>query len=407
MKPVQDERWQTAGGRETRTPFSWNSVLWALIFPRRRQRIKFTLPGLLLIALSFGVGTAAYNAANNILFIALSLLLASIVLSGVLSAWNFRAVSWRLQLSPPMRVGKPATVTIGVRNTKRIVPTYGLWFELIARSVDRGPAAKAESTLTARGIDVRAALQKAEQADARERLYLRSRLDPNAEVNLEWVFRPSQRGKIQVRLDEIGSLFPFGFLSKSIAAHLAMEAIVWPAPVEYRRFSVPTRRRAIGGERLTRAGHGSDLFALRRYERGDSHGLIHWKASARTGQLLVRQLAAESLEQFALWIRTDAETWSRKEQFELMLSFAATLAEDFFRADKLTSVAIDAHAPGQIRRLRDLETFLDELAILEPANAIARTGESVMAQRSNVIGFAPEGPHGVAAWVQGERIAAT
>jgi hypothetical protein len=99
--------------------------------------------------------------------------------------------------------------------------------------------------------------------------------------------------------------------------------------------------------------------------------------------------------------------WVRKEQFELMISFAATLAEDFFRADKLTSVAIDGHAPLQIRRLRDLETFLDHLAILEPVNASSKMGESAMAHRSNVIGFAPDGPRGVAAWVQGQRIAAT
>ena len=82
--------WQAAGARANRGRFTWNDLLWALIFPQRSQRIKVTLPGVMLIALAFGIGTAAYNAANNILFITLSLLLACLVLSGVLSWLNFR-----------------------------------------------------------------------------------------------------------------------------------------------------------------------------------------------------------------------------------------------------------------------------------------------------------------------------
>lgn len=157
---------------------------------------------------------------------------------------------------------------------------------------------------------------------------------------------------------------------------------------------------------MKRAGSGSDLLALRRYERGDSHSLIHWKASARTGKLLVRQLAAESTERFSLWLYSDRDTWSRMEQFELMVSLAATLAEDLFRADKLASVALDQTVPVPIRRVRDLEAWLDELAVMEP---MTRSGDAVgrlSTQRNNVITLAPDGPRGVAAWVAGQKMAA-
>ncbi|MEO6002307.1 MAG: DUF58 domain-containing protein [Opitutus sp.] len=398
--------WQRAGGPIGRTRFTWNALLWGLIYPQRRQQIRMTTSGVLLIGLSFGIGTAAYNAANNILFITLSLLLACLVLSGVLSWLNFRRVAWQLQVVPPLRVGQEAVVTLGVRNLKRIVPTYGLWFDLLVRAVGREPPAKAESTFNARGIDVRAAFKKAEEADTRERLFLRSRLDPGADVSMDWVFRPKQRGKLFVKLEHVGSLFPFGFLNKSIAAGLRVDAIVWPAPVEYRRFPVAASRRPVGGERMARAGTGSDLLALRRYERGDSHGLIHWKASARTGHLLVRQLAAESMERFDLWLRTDQEIWSRNEQFELLVSFVATLIEDLFRADKLTSVALNNEAPTPVRRLRDVEAFLDRLAELEPARGATNAQSGSGTSRTNLITLAPDGPRGVAAWVQGQKIAA-
>jgi uncharacterized protein (DUF58 family) len=195
-------------------------------------------------------------------------------------------------------------------------------------------------------------------------------------------------------------------LNKSIAAGLRVDAVVWPAPVEYRRFPVNASRRPMGGERMARVGSGSDLLALRRYERGDSHGLIHWKASARLGKLLVRQLAAESMERFAVWLRTDQETWERKDQFELMVSFAATLLEDLFRADKLTSVALDDAVPAPIRRVRDLEALLDVLAVMEPKTKSSGAANGSTAQRTNLITLAPDGPRGVAAWVQGQKMAA-
>jgi uncharacterized protein (DUF58 family) len=403
---MSDEEWQAAGERIGSKRFTWNTLLWSLIYPQRSQRIRMTVSGALLIALAFGIGSAAYNAANNILFITLSLLLACLVLSGVLSWLNFRGINWRLRIVPPLRVGQEAIVTLEVRNTKRILPTYGLWFDVLARAVERGPAAKAETTMTARGAEVRAALAKAEEATARDRLFLRARLDPKNQIAMDWTFRPRQRGRLYVELQNVGSLFPFGFLSKSFAAGLRAEAIVWPAPVEYRRFAITASRRPNGGERMARAGGGSDLLALRRYARGDSHSLIHWKASARVGQLLVRQLAAESMERFAVWIRTDRDTWTREEQFELMLSLAGTFTEDLFKADKLTSVAIDNSAPMPIRRVRDVEAWLDQLALLDRTTQATQGREFSTTQRTNLITLSPDGPRGVAAWVKGQRLAA-
>jgi len=355
-----------------------------LVFPQRTQKVRVTLPGVVLIGLSMGVGLAAYNSANNILFITLSLLLSCLVLSGVLSWLNLRALRWELIAEAPMRAGQPHPVVLRVENAKRVLPTYGVWFEMRSTSIANT-----------------------------ERLGLRGRLDPRAEMRLDWSVCPARRGRERLELAAVGSLFPFGFLRKTFAVNERTEVIVWPAPVEYRRFPAALWERRQPGHPLKRAGVGGDLFALRRYRQGDSHRLIHWKASARLRQLMVTRYAAEAQDGYSLWLKTPADRWTRPEQFELLCSFAATLAEDLFTAGRLSAVAIDDEPFAAVRRVADLETFLDRLALVGVVNeAEAAGGVSPLpgepgrkSRRNNVLTFAPDGARGVAAYVDGEKAA--
>ena len=393
-----------------------------MIWPHGGERIIPTGAGIILIGLSFGLGTAAYNSSSNILFITLSLLLACLILSGVLSWLNLRGVAWKLELTPPWRAGQTATAELALRNGKTFLPTYGLWFEFAAREVsDDGPAT-VESTITGKGIDVKAALKKAAAALARGTVPLGGRLDSGSELRREWSFTPEKRGRLRVELARVGSLFPFGFLKKHISTGLRREITVWPAPVEYRRLASGVARQSGGGEPSARVGTGGELQALRRYASGDSHRLIHWKASARTRQLLVRQFTEESSEGFALWLRTTAEEWPQASQFELLVSFVATLAEDLFRAGRLRTVAINDDAPVAVRHVRDLEAFLDRLATVEVVKDLSvggvpsPRGEEVAGGgtrptgmghgRKKMLTFAPEGGHGVVAYIDGNKAAA-
>ncbi|WP_138223057.1 DUF58 domain-containing protein [Nibricoccus aquaticus] len=353
------------------------------MYPQRGQRVRMTLPGAVLVALSLGVGLAAYNSANNILFITLSLLLACLVLSGVLSWLNLSGVRWRLVAEPPMRAGQAHPVVLELLNAKRVLPTYGVWFELKSTSL-----AKAE------------------------RLDLRERLDAGGEARLDWTVRPARRGKEVLSLEAVGSLFPFGFLRKTFPVRLTRELIVWPAAVEYRRFPAALWERAQPGRALARAGGGAELHSLRRYAQGDSHRAIHWKATARLGRLMVTRRAADGEDGYSLWLRTPAEVWTRAEQFELLCGLAATLAEDLFRAGRLLLVAINDEAPMAVRRVADLEAFLDAVALVGPLseNGGARSDSAgvkmeMKLKRKNVLIFAPEGARGVAAYVDGEKAA--
>jgi uncharacterized protein (DUF58 family) len=388
----------------------WRRILWNLVWPRRYERIQPTVSGVVLIGLSFGIGTAAYNSASNILFIALALLLSCLILSGVLAWLNLRGLGWRLEIEPPLRAGQEAEVGLLLTNGKTFMPTYALWFDFAARAVDRGAPARPESTITGRGIDVWAALKRVDESSVRGTVHMRSRLEPGGESRLAWTFTPARRGVLRIELRGVGSLFPFGFLRKFSGTELRRDMPVWPAPVEYRRFAGPTPRRPEGTLRQARAGNEGEMIALRQYETGDSHRLIHWKASARSRELLIRQFSSENSDACSLWLRTDASVWTRPEQFELLVSFAATLAQDLFRAGRLRSATIDSARPVGIRRVADLDSFLDRLAEAEPlpAKPGAEAPESAQGRpRSNVILFEPDGARGVAAFINGIKIAAT
>ena len=372
-----DQLWHGAGGANRRRwwrHFSWRELLWGLLLPKQRQRILPTLPGLVLVVLILAIGLAAYNTGNNILFITLALMLASLVLSGVLAWLNLAGTEWRLRPEPPFRVGQEAVVAIELRNRKRVLPTYALWFDLEARL-----------------------------AQAQTRLLLVRRLEVGGTERLEWSFRPARRGVERIELAGVGSLFPFGFLRKTMGTSVHREVKVWPARVACHFSGAVAARFQLESEEVPRPGWGSDLLGLRRYQSGDSHRHIHWKASARLGHLLVRQNATEGAQTFALWLDPATAVWTRPEQFELLCSFAGSLAEDLFRLGRLDSVTVAGEPPLLVRRIRDVETWLDRLALLQPVPVARRRNSPRL--RGALLTFEPDGERGICARL-GDEIAA-
>jgi uncharacterized protein (DUF58 family) len=391
--------WHGPGAPDRHRGFSWHRLVWALVFPARRHRIAPTISGVFLMILALGIGTAAYNTASNILFITLSLLLACLLLSGLLSWFNFSGVAWRLRAPGPWRAGHETLVTVEVRNTKRWLPTYGLWFELLTQ-----PRFAPAGDKPAEQMKVREILAAIEKIVTRGRVFLRERLEAGGDTTLDWGVHPQRRGEAVVELTAVGSLFPFGFLKKNIGAAIKHPVLVWPAQVEYQWTGAVAAHAGASGRRSARAGTGEDLLALRKYERGDSHRLIHWKASARLGQLMIRQFAAESHDGYLLRLDTPAGVWARPEQFELLCSFTATLAEDLFAGGRLRGVTVNGGPLIETRRMRDLEAVLDQLAVLQPV-AQPGAGSREPGVTKNLITFSPSGARGVIAYVDGQPAA--
>jgi uncharacterized protein (DUF58 family) len=331
-------------------------LLWFLLLPPDTHRTVATPAGGVLIAVSLGIGIAAYNNANNVLFIALSLMLSSLVLSGVLSWVNFRGLTWRLVLPPHFRAQEPASLHLELSNAKRIVPTYSLLFRARARM---------ENTV--------------------QQIFFNDRLDPGGTAGLDWIFSPKQRGRETIEIAGVESQFPFGFLRKTAGGSVRHEVLVWPARVDY-EFQPPISQRAHhSGEVQRRPGTGADLLGLRAYRPGDAPRLMHWKASARLRQLVVRQTGEEQRAGYYIVLEAGKAIWTEAGQFERLCSLAASLAEDLFKEGKLLGYSVNGEPVQPVKRLGDLQTFLDRLARLEP---VAHPPAPTLAG-PNVITFKP------------------
>ena len=134
-------------------------ILKQLVIPPEGNKTIPTVPGIILFLLTLAIGSAAYNTSSNILFMTLSLLFTSILLSGVLAWVNFKGTRWRMILEPHFRAGKITPVRIELSNDKRLLPTYSLWFNV-----------------------------RAQRSEVSKRVYLQERLDARSSTRLDWIF---------------------------------------------------------------------------------------------------------------------------------------------------------------------------------------------------------------------------
>ena len=91
------------------------------------------------------------------------------------------------------------------------------------------------------------------------------RIEAGGSVSLEWGVKPARRGEAIVELTATGSLFPFGFLQKSLGSDLRQTALVWPAQVEYEWTGAVAAHSGAQGRRTARAGTGDDLLECKNF----------------------------------------------------------------------------------------------------------------------------------------------
>ena len=334
---VVEKRFDWKGPAAGRLNRSLLRRLIELLVPPKGHKVLPTASGMLLIFIGLTIGLAAYNTENNILFAALALLISSLILSGIICWGNLLCARWRLETSGTFRVGETGEAMIVLENARQRFPLFCLSFGL-----------------------------ETETAEKSARLYLTERLDPMEQTTLYWRFKPEKRMKTAIRVRDVVSNFPFGFLSKHLAGESETVIKVWPKRISYARYRRTGLSGALQGRSSKQKGNSGELIGLRHYERGDTPRMIHWKVSAKQGRLIVKQNAVETQPVYSIVVDPSQYLWKDEESFERMCSFAASLAEDLFLESKLNDCLIVGGPNIRIQRVLDLETFFDHMAELEP-----------------------------------------
>ncbi|GMA94042.1 hypothetical protein GCM10025881_08660 [Pseudolysinimonas kribbensis] len=159
---------------------------------------------------------------------------------------------------------------------------------------------------------------------------------------------------------------------------LLRRALRWTDPVELFVHPVTTPLapsaagliRDLEGE-TTKTVVNSDIsfHALRPYQPGDPLRNVHWRTTARTGQLMVRQFEETRRSRLTI-VFDDAKThWASDDEFELGVSIMASLAGQVLRDGNRVSVVSEARE----LRTRTVTTMLDDSCRLERVSSAFRT----------------------------------
>jgi len=113
------------------------------------------------------------------------------------------------------------------------------------------------------------------------------------------------------------------------------------------------------------------FHALREYSPGDDLRYVHWKTTARTGRLMVRQFEETRRSHLVVVLSTAAADYDDPEEFELAVSVAGSLGLQALREERDVTVLVQ----GQTFRGQTGGRLLDELTRLELAPRGTRLAE--------------------------------
>jgi uncharacterized protein (DUF58 family) len=297
------------------------------------EGIRITTVGLWYVLFTVLVAIAATNTGNNALYMVLALMFALLIVSGIASRENVRGLA--AELDPPAEIFANRPFSVGLRLRSRAL-VFPRWFLLITLARTGSPLLI--PYLPRRGRSV---------------------------GQLEMMV--GARGFHRFPYVHVASLFPFGFFRKGVRYRVDCEVLVFPELFPAGG-SLPDESEQAGDDPSRRSGRGHDLYALRAFRRGDDPRGIHWKQTARTGELVFTERTAERSRRLSIVFDNavgelaDAAGQSR---FERLVSEAATIAVDHlargYEVELVTRGGSLAFATGPRQRLAVLEA----LAVLQ------------------------------------------
>jgi len=300
---------------------------------------------------TMAIGLAAINTGNNLLYLIVAMLLSVMAVSGALSEQTMRRVQLRRDGPPRLFAGSPAPFTLWVHNGKRRLASYALHV-----TEDRPPGKPAP------------------------RQFL-LKLGPQEREACRYTLTFPRRGRHRLPGLRLLTRFPFGLFAKVSRPLLAEPVLVFPALHPLAPDEIPAALDP-GPRDRDRRGQGANLRNLRPYRPGDDPRLLHWKTSAKAGDLMVKELEDEELPRVSLLVEDPAPGTPSdlvERNVSLVASLAALATRRGAQVRLVTAEGGTALGQGQAH----LDRILERLALYQapaaprPVPAPERTGRTV------------------------------
>jgi uncharacterized protein (DUF58 family) len=335
-------------------PYQPPTLLGRRAWWRPPRKLRVTREGKYFIGITFGVGFAAINTGNNLLYLLLGMLLALIVVSSVMSELSLRRLTVVRRLPPRAQVGRPHLVEVEVHNHKGKIPSYAIEIE---------------------------DLREGQPADKRC-FFLK--ISPDSAQIAAYRRTPARRGRDRHIGFRIATRFPFGLFEKSRETAAEGEIIIYPAtdPLQ-----LPPKVDGpwLGNDGRFGQGGGDEILGVRPMRDGDDHRDIYWRKSTLGRQLVLRERARETSRHVNLVLDSQyagaAPDTAWLDQFEVRIREVASRAVAHIKRGDWVNVRTTAGESVSGNGSVGADPVLRFLALVEPSpkGAKAKPGLPVRA----------------------------
>ncbi len=254
--------------------------------------MKSTREGKRFAIASALIAVAALNTGNNLIYLIFSLMLSFLALSVLLLKANLSGLSLAVKSAPVLFAGQEASLKLLLNNHKRLLSSYSV-----------------ECLLPGVLTPVYFAMAP-----------------PLRSVEREATVKFERRGVYSYANFQSRSGFPFILFKGARSLKATGEVLVYPALMQVEGLMEGVR--GIEGTDVFRlSSSGDDIYSLREFRDGDDRRRIHWKASAKTGDLLVKEYA--DYEATSVSVVLNNLLPEGGELFEKAVSLAASFAKEF------------------------------------------------------------------------------
>lgn len=301
-----------------------------------------------------GTGVAVLIVSGGLLGLGLSLpapSLTAVAVSaavGLLAGWVAIGVRPRLEVertttAAAVEIGAGVPARLRVRNRSRLVPTSALLQERVLA------AAGGESLPIPLPV-----------------------LAPGRHATIDYTVPATRRGLLTLGPLEYHCADPFGLLRRRVTVGERVQVVVHPR-VHPSALDPQGRTRTLDGAEWDGSPHGSVAFhSLRDYVPGDDPRSIHWRSTARRGELIVRHQVDVIVPRLTLLVDTRAASYPGLGQdpgddgFEQVVEVVASLVAAAPGHQVKLTLATTAGLVRRIEAAADVPAVMDELATLQP-----------------------------------------